>query len=144
MKKSLITGLFTLVLITLFGISFTYAQSVPGLSVHSNKKSYAPGSSGVLTIKFKTASNVKIPKDPPIEVNISGDGVSGSGLQDYSGGDDDYIDSKTIKYNFTVSNDAESGTSITITGTVKFGYCNSESGICKIGNKSFSVKISIQ
>ena len=144
MKKSLITGLFTLALTAIFGIGFSYAQSVPGLSVHTNKKTYKPGASGVITIKFKTASNVKIPKEPQIDVNISGDGISGSGLEDYSGSGEDYIDTKTIKYDFTVSNDAESGSTIKISGSVKFGYCNSETGICKIGNKSFKVTISVQ
>ena len=144
MNKTLISSILILAIIFILSIGNSFAQTIPGLSVKTNKKSYKPGSSGVITIKFKTGTGIKIPKEPPIDVNISGDGISGDGLQDYSGGDGDYIDSKTIKYNFTVSGDAESDTSIKISGSVKFGYCSSESGVCKIGTKNFSVTIKVQ
>jgi len=128
-----------------FGFSnYSSAQTTPKVSVKANKKSYNPGTSGVLTITFKTGSGVKIPKEPPIDINISGDGITGNGIQDYSGdGDGDYLSSNKVKYNFSVSDGASDG-SITISGTVKFGYCSSESGVCKIGNQKFSIKIKVQ
>jgi len=140
LKKSLLFGV--ILAFTLSFLAFTSAESqtVPKISVKTNKKSYNPGESGVLTIKFKTAETVKIPSEPQVEVTLSG--VTGGSLQGYPG--DDYIDSKQVKYSFTVGNDAESGSTITITGSVKFGYCNSESGICKIGTQKFSVKIKIK
>jgi hypothetical protein len=144
MKKTFVLKASVIVLFMLFAISNVYSQTIPGLSVKVNKKSFKPGSSGVLTITFKAGKGVKIPKEPQIEVNLSGDGITGNGLQDYSGCEGDYITSKTIKYNFSISADAESGSTIKLKGSVKFGYCSSETGICKIGNKSFSVKIKVQ
>ena len=55
-----------------------------------------------MTISFKTGSKVKNLKDPEIVVSLTTDEVEGQGLQDYSGGDGDYIDNSKVKYNFTV------------------------------------------
>ena len=140
LKKSfLISVIFTFAL-SILAFSNAESQTLPKISVKTNKKAYKPGESGVLTIKFKTASDVKIPTEPQVEVNLTG--VTGTGLLGYPGGD--YIESKQVKYGFTVSSEAESGSTITISGTVKFGYCDSGSGICKIGNQKFSVKIKIK
>jgi hypothetical protein len=137
LKKSfLISVIFAFALTFL---AFNNAESqVPKISVKTNKKSYKPGESGFITIKFKTGSDVKIPTEPEVEVTLNG--VTGTGLQGYPGGD--YIESKQVKYGFTVGNDAESGSTINITGSVKFGYCSN--GVCKIGTQKFSVKIKIK
>jgi hypothetical protein len=140
LKKSLLFGVVLAFTLSFLAFSSADSQTVPKISVKTNKKSYNPGESGVLTIKFKTGDNIKIPSEPQVEVTLSG--VSGGSLQGYPG--DDYIESKQVKYSFTVGNDAESGSSVTITGSVKFGYCNSDSGICKIGTQKFSVKIKIK
>jgi hypothetical protein len=140
LKKSfLISVIFTFAL-SLLAFSNAESQTLPKISVKTNKKSYTPGESGVLTIKFKTAEDVKIPAEPQVEVTLSG--VTGGSLQGYPGSD--YIESKQVKYSFTVGEDAESGSTITISGSVKFGYCDSGSGICKIGTQKFSVKIKIK
>jgi hypothetical protein len=140
--------LIVVMLVSVFGIlavsDFAAAQSAPELKVTLSKKSFKPGESGKIIIKFKHGPQVKIPKEPPIEVEISGDGISGQGVQDYSGGEGDYISNSQIKYNFSVSQNAQSGTTITITGKVKFGYCSTESGICKIGNKNFTVTVKVK
>lgn len=140
LKKSLLLGVIFAFTLSFLAFTSAYSQTVPKISVKTNKKSYSPGESGVLTIKFKTAETVKIPTEPQVEVTLSG--VSGGSLQGYPGGD--YIESKQVKYSFTVGSDAVSGSTVTITGSVKFGYCNSESGICKIGTQKFSVKIKIK
>jgi hypothetical protein len=119
-----------------------YSQKMPGVSVSTDKKSYSPGESGVLIINFKTSSGVKVPKEPGVDVTVSG--VEGQGMQDYSGGDGDYINSSKVKYNFVVPSGATSGTPITIDGSVKFGYCSTSDGVCKMGNKNFSAKIKIK
>jgi len=142
-KKSLILTLVLAVLAGFLMNEISNAQSMPGISVSKNKKSFKPGDIGILTIKFKTGNNVKIPKEPPIDVTITSDNINGQGVQDYSGGDDDYLTNDIVKYKFTVPGNAETG-DYTITGTVKFGYCSSESGVCKLGNKSFSVKIKVR
>jgi hypothetical protein len=136
-----------MLLIGIFGLlsaSDYAAAQTPDLKVTVSKKSFKPGDSGKLVIKFKHGPKVKIPKEPPIEVSISGDGIIGQGVQDYSGGEGDYISNSQIKYNFKVSENAASGTTITITGTVKFGYCSTESGICKIGTKNFTVTVKVK
>lgn len=119
-----------------------FSQKLPGLSVSTDKKSYSPGESGVLVLNFKTSSGVKIPKDPGVEVSISG--VDGNGMQDYSGGEGDYISNSKVKYNFTVPSGAASGSQIAIEGTTKFGYCSTSDGVCKMGSKNFSVKIKVK
>jgi ABC-type Fe3+-hydroxamate transport system substrate-binding protein len=140
LKKSILLSVIFAFTLSFLAFSNAESQTVPKISVKTNKKSYNPGESGVLTIKFKTAENVKIPTEPQIEVTLNG--ASGTGLQGYPGGD--YIESKQVKYGFTVSGDAVSGSTVTISGSVKFGYCNSDSGICKIGTQKFSVKIKIK
>jgi hypothetical protein len=140
LKKSLLLGVIFAFALSFLSFSNAHSQSVPKISVKTNKKSYKPGESGVLTIKFKTAENVKIPTEPQTEVTING--VTGGSLQGYPGGD--YNEAKQVKYSFTVGSSVESGSTVTITGSVKFGYCNSESGVCKIGTQKFSVKIKIK
>lgn len=119
-----------------------FSQKLPGMTVSANKKSYAPGESGVLTINFKTSSGVKIPKEPGVEVSISG--VEGQGLQDYTGGGGEYIEGSKVRYNFTVPGGAQSGTKLEISGSVQFGYCSTSDGVCKMANKNFSTKISVK
>ncbi len=119
-----------------------YSQKLPGISVSTDKKSYSPGESGVLTISFKTSSGVKVPKEPGVEVSVSG--VDGQGLQDYTGGEGDYISSSKVKYNFVVPSGAPSGGQLVIDGSVKFGYCSTSDGVCKMGNKNFSAKIKVK
>ncbi|MBK8550820.1 MAG: hypothetical protein IPL53_07060 [Ignavibacteria bacterium] len=130
-------------LITIFAVNFANAQTAPSVSAIPNKKSYSPGESGVLTLTFKTGSKVKIPKDPEVTVNLSGD-IEAGGLQDYSGGEGDYISGSKVKYNFTVPGNAASGSTITVSGSVKFGYCTVTDGVCKIGNKEFTAKIRVK
>lgn len=130
--------------VSIFGINTANAQNAPGVKVSANKKSYNPGESGVLTFNFKTGSKVKIPKDPEVVVNLSSGDLEGQGLQDYSGGDGDYISNSKVKYNFKVPDGAESGSTITVSGSVKFGYCSTSDGVCKIGNKDFTAKIKIK
>ncbi|MDD5362793.1 MAG: hypothetical protein PHN88_11715 [Ignavibacteria bacterium] len=120
------------------------AQSTPTVKVSVSKKSVKPGETAYLVIKFKHGTQVKIPKEPPIEVSISGDGVSGISVQDYSGGEGDYINNSQIKYKFKVNSDATSGSSITVSGTVKFGYCSTETGTCKMATKNFTVKVKVK
>jgi len=140
LKKSFLVGVIFTFALSFLAFSNAESQPVPNISVKTNKKSYKPGESGVLTIKFKAGDNVKIPTEPQVEVSLNG--VTGGSLQGYPGGD--YIESKQVKYTFTVGSDEASGGTVTISGTVKFGYCNSDSGICKIGTKKFSVKIKIK
>lgn len=140
LKKSFLISVIFVFALSFLAFSNADCQTLPKISVKTNKKAYKPGESGFITIKFKTASDVKIPTEPQVEVTLSG--VTGGSLQGYPGGE--YNESKQVKYSFTVGNDAESGSTITISGNVKFGYCDSGSGICKIGNQKFSVKIKIK
>jgi len=140
LKKSFLISVIFVFALSFLAFSNADSQTLPKISVKTNKKAYKPGESGFITIKFKTASDVKIPTEPQVEVTLTG--VTGGSLQGYPGGE--YIESKQVKYSFTVGNDAESGSTITITGKVKFGYCDAGSGICKIGNQKFSVKIKIK
>jgi hypothetical protein len=123
-------------------VADSYSQATPTLSVKLNKKSYNPGESGFITIKFKTANTVKIPKEPEIEVTLNGSNIESLGLQ-VANSSGEYISPAQVKYKFKVSENAAAGTSINVTGTVKFGYCNADSGICKIATKdiSFTVKV---
>lgn len=140
--KSLL-ALFVFSAFCLTGFSSALAVEAPNVSASANKKSFSAGESGVLTVKFKTGAHVKIPKDPEVEITIT-DGVDGSGLQDYSGGDDYLKSPASVKYNFTVPPGAASGSTITIKGKVKFGYCNSDDGVCKITTKNFTAKIKVK
>ena len=141
---------FTLILLTaiimlpFMGFSYTVAKDAPGISATPNKKSYNPGESGVLTLSFKTGAHVKIPKDPEVTVNLTSEDVMGQGLQDYSGDEGDYISNSKVKYNFTVPEGAASGSTLTISGTVKFGYCTTSDGVCKLGNRNFTAKIKVK
>lgn len=119
------------------------AQSSPTLKVTATK-SVKPGGTGTLTIKFKHGNKVKIPSEPAIEVSISGDGITGSGDPTFSADEEGYIINSTIKYKFRVSSDATSGSTIQISGTVKFGYCSTETGTCKMGNQSFTVSVKVK
>ncbi|MBN1633503.1 MAG: hypothetical protein JW917_04985 [Ignavibacteria bacterium] len=123
-------------------VADSYSQATPTLSVKLNKKSYKPGDSGFITIKFKTAKTVKISKEPEPEVTLSGQNIESIGLQPINSSGE-YIIPARIKYKFKVSGNASAGTSISVTGAVKFGYCNADSGICKIATKniSFTVKV---
>ncbi|HEX2787399.1 MAG TPA: hypothetical protein VHP32_05790 [Ignavibacteria bacterium] len=147
--RSLIKSSKTLLILTaFFAVSFAfagsaYSQSVPTVTVKANKKSFNGGETGTLTISFKPAKNVKIPKEPEITVT-SINGVEGAGMQDYSAGGGDYLSSNKVKYNFTVPSGLASGTTVKISGTVKFGYCNSDDGVCKIAKKDFSTTIKIK
>lgn len=145
-KKNLSKFKFSLIIIFAFGLlglSKSYSQSAPGVSISANKKSYSPGETGVLTFSFKTGTKVKIPKEPGVTVNLSG-GVEGQGLQDYTGGEGDYISNSKVKYNFTVPSDAASGSTITISGNVKYAYCSTVDGVCKLTNKDFSSTIKVK
>jgi hypothetical protein len=137
-----------LVLAAFFVASFAfagsaYSQSVPKVYVKANKKSFNAGETGTLTISFTTAKNVKIPKEPEITVT-SINGVEGAGMQDYSGGAGDYLSSNKVKYNFTVPSGLAPGTKVKISGQIKFGYCNSDDGVCKIAKKDFSTTITVK
>ncbi|MBV6480012.1 MAG: hypothetical protein HGGPFJEG_02826 [Ignavibacteria bacterium] len=136
--------LLVLFLCSISGLGEIYAKDAPGVSASVNKKSFSPGESGVITISFKTGSKVKIPKDPGVTIEITSGNIQGNGVQDYSGGDGDYIDGSKVRYNFTVPSDAAPGSSLTVSGTVGYGYCTVSDGVCKLANKQFSVKIRIK
>lgn len=141
-KKILLSLLAMVFSIALLSSNDAYSQTKPTVSVSTNKKSYNPGESGVLIVKFKTAKGVKIPKMPNIKITINS-GVTGSGIQDYSGnGAGEYLGNNTVKYNFKVPSNASG--KVTIGGSVKYGYCNETDGICKIGSTNFSKSISVK
>jgi len=117
------------------------AQSKPNVTVKANKKSYKPGSNGSFTISFKTAANVKIPAEQ-VEVSISGENISGTGLSNVSGGE--YLDPQSVHYNFTVSGNAATGTPIPVKVTIKYGYCNYDTGICKRTEVTKNVTLKIK
>jgi hypothetical protein len=127
------------------GTNISYSQNTPKFSVYVNHKSFSPGSSGIMTIKFKPDSKTHIPKEPKIDVSITGEGINGGDVQDYSsapGGD--YFTTPVVKYTFTVSSDLEGGRTVRVKGKVKFGYCDYESGICRIANKTFTLTLKIK
>jgi hypothetical protein len=128
----------------LFGINKSYSQTAPPVSVSANKKSYSPGESGVLIFNFKTTSKVKIPKEPGVTINLSSGEIEGHGTQDYSGGEGDYISNSKVKYNFTVPPGAASGSTLIISGTVKYAYCSTLDGVCKLANKDFTAKVKVK
>ncbi len=143
MVKIVRLSVFLLALFAITALSESaFSQKLPGVSVSTNKKSYSPGESGVLIISFKTASGVKIPKEPGVDISVSG--VEGQGVQDYSGGEGDYISGSKVKYNFVVPGGAASGSSIAIDGSVNFGYCSTSDGVCKMGSKNFSATIKVK
>jgi len=145
LKKTSLMLFIAILALTFLNFTKLYSQTLPKVTVSANKKSYKPGDNGVLTIKFKPGEGTKIPKEPQIEVTLTANGVDGTGLQDYSGAPGgDYFNSPVIKYNFTVSDNAESGTTISVKVKIKFGYCSSESGVCKIGNVTKTIKIKVK
>jgi len=145
MKKRILAVVLLISFFAVFSISSeASAQSgSPTLKVTATK-SVKPGATGTLTIKFKHGSKVKIPQEPTIEVSITGDGITGSGSPILKADEDGYIKNSTIKYKFKVSSNATSGSTIQITGTVKFGYCSTETGTCKMGNQSFTTSVKIK
>lgn len=140
--SAIIICIFTIIL--LFGSNISKAQNAPSLTAYLNKKSYSPGESGVLTLNFKTGAKVKIPKDPGVDLTLTTNDIEGQGFQDYSGGESDYISNSKVKYNFTVNTAAASGSTITVSGSVKFGFCTTTDGVCKITTKNFSVKAKVK
>ncbi|MFZ4592397.1 MAG: hypothetical protein ACOYN6_15455 [Ignavibacteria bacterium] len=144
MKKRILAVVLLISFFAVFSMSSeASAQSSPTLKV-SVTKSVKPGGTGTLTIKFKHGNKVKIPQEPAIEVSISGDGITGSGSPTFSANDEGYITNSTIKYKFKVSGNATSGSTVQISGTVKFGYCSTETGTCKMGNQSFTTSVKIK
>jgi hypothetical protein len=144
MKKRILAVVLLISFFAVFSISSeASAQSSPTLKV-SVTKSVKPGGTGTLTIKFKHGNKVKIPQEPAIEVSISGDGITGSGSPTFSANEEGYITNSTIKYKFKVSGNATSGSTVQISGTVKFGYCSTETGTCKMGNQSFTASVKIK
>jgi len=144
-KVKFLPALLVISILTAFGpFGFANAQSAPGVTASANKKSYSPGESGFLTISFKTGSKVKIPKEPELVINLTSEDIEGGGLQDYTGGDGDYISNSKVKYNFTVPAGAASGSTLTVSGSVKFGYCTTTNGVCKITTKNFTAKVKVK
>jgi len=145
LKKLALLMIIAVLAITFTDLASSYAQTAPKITITVSKKSFNPGESGVLTIKFKPGEGVKIPKEPLIVVTMTGNGVEGTGLQDYSGAPGgDYFTTPVIKYDFKVNRDAISGTTIITQVKIKFGYCSSENGVCKIGNSTKTVKIKVK
>ena len=144
MKKRILAVVLLIGFFAVLSMSNTAsARSSPTLKV-SVTKSVKPGGTGTLTIKFKHGNKVKIPQEPAIEVSISGDGITGTGSPIFSANDEGYITNSTIKYKFKVSGNATSGSTVQISGTVKFGYCSTETGTCKMGNQSFTTSVKIK
>jgi ABC-type Fe3+-hydroxamate transport system substrate-binding protein len=128
----------------LTGFTLSGIEEAPGVSAWATKKSYKPGESGTVTIKFKTPAGVKIPKEPEISVNLTGNSVEGKGLQDYTRGAGEYLSNSTVNYNFLVPKNVKSGSTLTLKGKVKFGYCTTKDGVCRIGTQEFSAKIKVR
>lgn len=131
-----------IVLMNVFFAIQLFAQNAPSIEIKANKKSFKPGQSGTLSIKFKVSDNIKIPKEPQIEVTITGDNITGLGLEDYTMGEGEYLKNPVIKYKFKVDNGASAGTK-EIQVKVKFSYCNYSTGICKFAEKTKTVKIKV-
>ncbi len=143
MKRQIILGAVTLIILMFFINTDSFAQTTPTVTVSTNKSSYKAGETGTLIIKFKTAKKVKIPVEPEIEVTLNSSEVEGLGLQPVSS-EGGYLKPAQVKYKFKVSSNVTKGSSVTISGSIKFGYCNEDSGICKIGTKNFSKTIQIK
>lgn len=140
--------LFLAVLLAALVVVFTtdnsaYAQSSPTLKV-TVAKPVKPGGTGTLTIKFKHGTKVKIPQEPAIEITLRGEGITATGSPTFTVDEDGYIKSSSIKYKFNLSSNATSGSTISLSGSVKFGYCSTETGTCKIGNQSFTVNVKVK
>lgn len=142
MKIKTLVSLFTLVVFFVL-VGNGYSQ-VPSISASVNKSSgYSPGGSGYITIKFKCANNIKISADPEVSVTLTAEGVTGTGLQTPSTSGD-YLSPAQVKYNFSVSSNTSAGSRIKVKVTVKFSYCNSETGVCKIATKSTYVTVKVK
>ncbi|CAN5606608.1 hypothetical protein BH10BAC5_BH10BAC5_22070 [soil metagenome] len=145
MLKKLSVILFVMLAVVL-NVNSSYskneASGVPKVNATANKKSYAPGESGYITLHFKTSGHVKIPKDPPVMITLNG--ASNDGMEDYSSESGDYINSNKVKVKFTVPSDASSGSKIKISGFVKFGYCSTDDGTCRLAKKDYSLNIKIK
>ncbi len=143
MKKRILAVVLLISLFAVFSLgSDASAQSVT-LKV-SAPKSVKPGGTGTLTIKFKHGPKTKIPQEPAIEVNLTGNEVWGTGSPTFTADDDGYIKNSTIKYKFKVNGNVATGTTLQISGSVKFGYCSTETGTCKMGNQSFTVSVKVK
>ncbi len=144
MKKRILAVVLLVSFFAVFALSDSaFAQSSPTLKV-SVTKAVKPGGIGTLTIKFKHGPKVKIPQEPAIEISLSGDGITSVGELTFKTDDDGYIINSTIKQKFKVSSNATSGSTIQISGTVKFGYCSTATGTCKMGNQSFTVSVIVK
>jgi hypothetical protein len=141
-----INMIFIAISIVIFSMAFTFysPQNAPEVSAKVTKKSYKPGESGVIVIKFKTSAGIKIPKEPEISVSLNGNSVVGKGVQDYTKGAGEYLSDSSIKYNFSIPKNAKSGSTITVNGKVKFGYCTIKDGICRLVSKDFTAKVKVQ
>jgi len=142
-RKILTTALILSFFAVLSVSTSVFAQSSPTLSV-SVSKSVKPGGVGTLTIKFKHGPKVKIPSEPAIEITLNGDGITGQGEPSYSTDAEGYIKNSKITYKFKVSSDAQSGSTISLSGKVKFGYCSTETGVCKFGDQNFTVSVKVK
>lgn len=143
-KVKFLPVLLVIFLLMAFGSNIADAENAPSVWASSNKKSYNPGESGFLTIGFKTGAKVKIPKEPELVISLTSENVEAGGLQDYSGGEGDYISNSKVKYNFTVPSGAASGSTLTVSGSVKFGYCSTADGVCRITTKNFTAKVKVK
>lgn len=144
MTKKLFIAALILTVFAAFSINNSVnAQSSPTLNV-SVSKSVKPGGVGTLTIKFKHGPKVKIPGEPPIEITLNGEGITAQGDPIFSTDAEGYIKNSKVSYKFKVSSSAQSGSTISISGKVKFGYCSTESGVCKFGDQNFTVSVKVK
>lgn len=143
MRKTIILAVFAAAFL-LIGVSSSFSQNAPAVTVSTNKKTFSPGESGVLILNFKTTSKVKIPKEPGITLDLSTSDIEGQGFQDYTGGEGDYINNSKVKYNFVVPSGAASGSTLNIKGTLKYGFCTTVDGVCKLTSKEISTTIRVK
>lgn len=142
-KKLFISVLLLGFIAVLSANTSVFAQPSPTLSV-SVSKSVKPGGVGTLTIKFKHGPKVKIPSEPAIEITLNGEGITPQGEPSFSTDAEGYIKNSKITYKFKVSSDAVSGSTISLSGKVKFGYCSTETGVCKFGDQNFTVSVKVK
>ena len=142
-KKLLIAVLILGFFAALTANNSVFAQSSPTVSVKVSK-SVKPGGTGTLTIKFKHGPKVKIPSEPAIEITLNGEGITPQGEPTFNADAEGYINNSTIKYNFKVGSNSASGSTINITGKIKFGYCSTETGVCKFGDQNFNVSVKVK
>lgn len=144
MTKKLFLSVLILGFIAVFSANTSvYAQSSPTLSV-SVSKSVKPGGVGTLTIKFKHGSKVKIPSEPTIEITLNGAGITPQGDPSFTTDAEGYINNSKLTYKFNVNSDVQSGSTISLSGRVKFGYCSTETGVCKFGDQNFTVSVKVK